>query len=101
MPYLETRLAGSHAPRSRLTVVMDRTRLPDDIQALNAQLKADPALTEHVGPVHILTVVGRNSGTPHVLRQSRRSCMTVTVGWWRDGRMPIGSKTFGRVAGRC
>jgi deazaflavin-dependent oxidoreductase (nitroreductase family) len=44
---------------------MDRTRLPDDIQALNAQLKADPALTQHMGPVHILTVVGRNSNTPH------------------------------------
>ena len=43
---------------------MDRTRLPDDIQALNAKLKADPALTENMGPVHVLTVLGRSSGRP-------------------------------------
>jgi deazaflavin-dependent oxidoreductase (nitroreductase family) len=43
---------------------MDRTRLPDDIRALNAKLTADPALTENMGPVHVLTVVGRRSGTP-------------------------------------
>src|SRR5947209_18263819 len=43
---------------------MDRTRLPDDIQALNARLKADPGLTANMGPVHILTVTGRRSGKP-------------------------------------
>src|SRR5438309_9803977 len=41
---------------------MDRTRLPDDILALNTRLRADPALTENMGPVHVLTVVGRRSG---------------------------------------
>src|SRR5438132_10122846 len=41
---------------------MDRTRLPDDILALNTRLRADPALTENMGPVHLLTVVGRRSG---------------------------------------
>ena len=43
---------------------MDRTRLPDDIRALNARLTADPALTETMGPVHVLSVVGRRSGRP-------------------------------------
>ena len=43
---------------------MERTRLPEDIQALNARLKADPALTATMGPVHVLTVVGRRSGRP-------------------------------------
>jgi deazaflavin-dependent oxidoreductase (nitroreductase family) len=43
---------------------MDRTQLPDDILALNTRLRADPALTENMGPVHILTVVGRRSGKP-------------------------------------
>jgi deazaflavin-dependent oxidoreductase (nitroreductase family) len=43
---------------------MERTRLPEDIQALNARLKADPALTETTGPVHVLTVVGRRSSRP-------------------------------------
>ena len=43
---------------------MERTRLPEDIQALNAQLPADPALAENMGPVHMLTVVGRRSGQP-------------------------------------
>src|SRR5207244_4644754 len=41
---------------------MGRTRLPDDILALNTRLRADPALTENMGPVHVLTVVGRRSG---------------------------------------
>jgi deazaflavin-dependent oxidoreductase (nitroreductase family) len=45
---------------------MERTRLPDDIRALNAKLKADPLLTENMGPVHILTVVGRISGRPQI-----------------------------------
>jgi deazaflavin-dependent oxidoreductase (nitroreductase family) len=44
--------------------MMERTRLPEDIQALNASLRADPTLTEHMGPVHVLTVVGRRSGRP-------------------------------------
>ncbi len=43
---------------------MERTRLPEDIQALNAKLRADPALTENMGPVHMLTVAGRRSGQP-------------------------------------
>src|SRR5919199_2063780 len=43
---------------------MDRTLLPDDIRALNTKLLADPALTENMGPVHILTVPGRRSGRP-------------------------------------
>jgi len=37
---------------------MDNTRLPDDIRALNAKLKANPVLTENMGPVHVLTVQG-------------------------------------------
>jgi deazaflavin-dependent oxidoreductase (nitroreductase family) len=43
---------------------MDRTQLPEDIQALNARLKADPGLTANMGPVHILTVKGRRSSKP-------------------------------------
>src|SRR5918911_4184514 len=43
---------------------MDKTRLPDDIRTLNTKLLADPALTENMGPVHILTVPGRRSGRP-------------------------------------
>ena len=43
---------------------MERTRLPDDIQALNAKLRADPALTQNMGPVHVLTVAGRRTGQP-------------------------------------
>ena len=43
---------------------MERTRLPEDIQALNAKLRADPALTENMGPVHLLTVAGRRTGNP-------------------------------------
>src|ERR687885_682784 len=43
---------------------MERNRLPDDIRALNTKLLADPTLTENMGPVHILTVLGRRSGRP-------------------------------------
>lgn len=43
---------------------MDRTRLPEDIQALNARIETDPMLTENMGPVHLLTVLGRSSGSP-------------------------------------
>jgi deazaflavin-dependent oxidoreductase (nitroreductase family) len=43
---------------------MERTRLPEDIQALNAKLRADPALSETMGPVHVLTVAGRHTGQP-------------------------------------
>ena len=43
---------------------MDRTRLPEDIRALNAKLTADPTRTETMGPVHVLSVVGRRSGRP-------------------------------------
>ncbi len=42
---------------------MERTRLPEDIQALNAQLRADPALTENMGPVH-LQLTRRSPGLP-------------------------------------
>ena len=31
---------------------------------MNARLKANPELTEGMGPIHILTVVGRASGKP-------------------------------------
>ena len=41
---------------------MEKTRLPDDIRALNARLLTEPELTENVGPVHVLTVIGRASG---------------------------------------
>ena len=47
-----------------VTVSVERTQLPEDIQALNAQLRADPALTENMGPVHVLTVAGRRTGQP-------------------------------------
>ena len=43
---------------------MERTQLPEDIQALNSKLRADPALTENMGPVHVLTVPGRRTGKP-------------------------------------
>ena len=64
MDLTRRRISGSHARHSRLTIMMDRTRLPEDIQALNARLKADPGLTANMGPVHILTVKGRRSGKP-------------------------------------
>jgi hypothetical protein len=41
---------------------MSTSHLPDDIVELNARLKADPQLTEHMGPVHLLSVPGRASG---------------------------------------
>jgi deazaflavin-dependent oxidoreductase (nitroreductase family) len=44
---------------------MDKSQIPEDVQALNARLIADPSLTENMGPVHVLTVTGRNSGKPH------------------------------------
>ena len=43
---------------------MEKTRLPDDIRALNARLLAEPELTENMGPVHVLTVLGRTTGKP-------------------------------------
>ncbi len=51
-------LSGSEPLRTRLRIAMDNTRLPDDIRALNAKLKANPVLTENMGPVHVLTVQG-------------------------------------------
>ncbi len=41
---------------------MTRPELPADLVALNARLKADPTLTEGMGPVHMLSVPGRSSG---------------------------------------
>lgn len=52
---------------------MEKTRLPDDIRALNARLLTEPELTENVGPVHVLTVIGRASGKrPAVSRPRAR-----------------------------
>jgi deazaflavin-dependent oxidoreductase (nitroreductase family) len=45
---------------------MDKTQLPDDLRALNARLTANPELTENMGPVHMLTVIGRRTGRPQV-----------------------------------
>src|SRR5919204_1759704 len=44
---------------------MDKSRVPEDIQALNARIVADPMLTADMGPVHLLTVIGRKSGKPY------------------------------------
>ena len=44
---------------------MDKSRVPEDIQALNARIVADPTLTADMGPVHLLTVIGRKSGKPY------------------------------------
>jgi deazaflavin-dependent oxidoreductase (nitroreductase family) len=41
---------------------MGRPQLPDHIVQLNARLKADPQLTEQMGPVHLLSVPGRVTG---------------------------------------
>jgi deazaflavin-dependent oxidoreductase (nitroreductase family) len=41
---------------------MQKPDLPADLVALNARLKADPSLTEGMGPVHLLSVRGRVSG---------------------------------------
>src|SRR5215467_8775792 len=44
---------------------MNRRDVPADLVALNARLKADPSLTESMGPVHLLSVRGRVSGELH------------------------------------
>jgi deazaflavin-dependent oxidoreductase (nitroreductase family) len=41
---------------------MKRQQLPETVLALNATLKANPQLTEQMGPVHLLSVPGRASG---------------------------------------
>ena len=56
---------GSRPRRARLSLPMDKSRLPADVLALNAQLVADPSRSENMGPVHVLTVTGRKSGKPH------------------------------------
>jgi deazaflavin-dependent oxidoreductase (nitroreductase family) len=63
---------------------MDNTRLPDDIRALNAKLKANPVLTENMGPVHVLTVQGRSSGRPQATPVSPVTCgghRWLVAGW--------------------
>ena len=80
-------LSGSEPLRTRLRIAMDNTRLPDDIRALNAKLKANPVLTENMGPVHVLTVQGRSSGRPQATPVSPVTCgghrlaATLTVAW--------------------
>jgi deazaflavin-dependent oxidoreductase (nitroreductase family) len=63
-PRWRTGAQGSIGSRRRLRLAMKRTRLPEEIRALNAKLRADPALTDNMGPVHVLTVAGRRSGQP-------------------------------------
>src|SRR5258705_52144 len=41
---------------------MNREQLPEAVLALNASIKANPQLTEQMGPVHLLSVPGRVSG---------------------------------------
>ena len=41
---------------------MSKPELSSDLIALNARLRADPTLTEGMGPVHMLSVPGRVSG---------------------------------------
>jgi deazaflavin-dependent oxidoreductase (nitroreductase family) len=41
---------------------MRRQQLPEYVRELNARLKANPRLTEQMGPVHLLSVPGRASG---------------------------------------
>ena len=41
---------------------MNQPDLPEDLVALNARLRANPELTECMGPVHMLSVPGRITG---------------------------------------
>jgi deazaflavin-dependent oxidoreductase (nitroreductase family) len=78
---------------------MDRTRLPEDIRALNARLTADPALTETMGPVHVLTVVGRSSGRPQATPVSpvRYAGHRWLVAGWADADWVKNLRASGRA----
>jgi hypothetical protein len=41
---------------------MSQSEVPEHILQLNARIKADPSITENMGPVHVLAVPGRLSG---------------------------------------
>ncbi|GCE11768.1 nitroreductase/quinone reductase family protein [Tengunoibacter tsumagoiensis] len=41
---------------------MIRPKLPEEVLQLNETLKRQPHLTEHMGPLHLFSVPGRNSG---------------------------------------
>jgi len=98
-------LSGSEPLRTRLRIAMDNTRLPDDIRALNAKLKANPVLTENMGPVHVLTVQGRSSGRPQATPVSPVTCgghrlaATLTVAW--RSRSLLDGSGWGRLAHLC
>jgi hypothetical protein len=41
---------------------MTKPKLPEEVLQLNETLKRQPHLTEHMGPLHLLSVPGRSSG---------------------------------------
>jgi hypothetical protein len=41
---------------------MTKPNLPEEVLQLNETLKRQPHLTEHMGPLHLLSVPGRSSG---------------------------------------
>lgn len=43
---------------------MTKPKLPEEVLQLNETLKRQPHLTEHMGPLHLLSVPGRSSGQP-------------------------------------